>query len=49
MDQFCRDVIDCNKTRVKFANSDWSVSIRLLLNLRLKLRRSAYGVVYIVN
>ena len=33
--QFSRDVIGC-KTRVKFINSNWSVSLRLLL---VKLRR----------
>ena len=47
--QFSRDVIGC-KTRVKSVNSNWSVSIRLLL---VKLSRSVCGLlvgfVYIVN
>ena len=47
--QFSRDVIG-SKTRVKFVNSNWSVSIRLLL---VKLSRSVcslfIGFVYVVN
>ena len=47
--QFSRDVIGC-KTRVQSVNSNWSVSIRLLL---VKLSRSVCGLfvgfVYVVN
>ena len=47
--QFSHDFIGC-KTRVKSVNSNWSVSIRLLL---VKLSRSVCGLfvgfVYVVN
>ena len=47
--QFSRDVIGC-KTRVTFVNSNWLVSIRLLL---VELSRSVcslfIGFVYVVN